>query len=268
MPFIITCSARVKEEILSWVLFFQGTTATTSPSPSEGNWQASTFMVAVVFVILIVAVAALAIVNLRRPGAGVPSKSWLDYGNFFIVALGILAVLVAFLSALLFALDQEVPLFTDSTELLAVLVAVFGIIGTLVGTYFGVKASSDAADGAQNLVGSTITSNTTRPAVTSVSPLPNAASVDRNTQVTATFSKDMNPTTLTSHYFTLVQRDPPNTRVAGTVVYDQAAKRATFVPTVTLEPTTAYRATITTDVQDQAGNALPVAHTWDFTTGA
>ncbi len=56
------------------------------------------------------------------------------------MALGIAAVIIGFLVALLF-LDR----FTDGTQALGFLTALFGVITGLVGTYFGIKASSDAA---------------------------------------------------------------------------------------------------------------------------
>jgi hypothetical protein len=82
--------------------------------------------------------------NLDAPGLPEGSRSWLEYGNFFIVALGILAVLLAFLVTMLFSRR----FFENASQVLAVLTALFGVIGTLVGTYFGVKAGSDAAQGA------------------------------------------------------------------------------------------------------------------------
>jgi hypothetical protein len=66
-------------------------------------------------------------------------RSWLDYGSFFVVTLGIVAVIIGFLSILLF-LDR----FTDITQALGFLAALFGTIVGLVGTYFGIKASSEA----------------------------------------------------------------------------------------------------------------------------
>ena len=42
---------------------------------------------------------------------------------------------------------------------------------------------------------------------------------------------------------------------------------ADFDPNTDLTPNTTYTATITTDAKDLAGNALPAAYTWQFTTG-
>ncbi len=65
----------------------------------------------------------------------------LQYGNFFVVALGITTSLMGFLVAFPLIISG---VFSDPTQVLAVLSALFGTIIGLVGTYFGVKASSDA----------------------------------------------------------------------------------------------------------------------------
>jgi len=92
-------------------------------------------------------------------------KSWLDYGNFFIVALGILITAIAFLVALylIITIQPDTGLITDSNEVLAFLTAFFGVVGTLVGAYFAVKTSSDQATGATNLAGTFAGADTTRP---------------------------------------------------------------------------------------------------------
>ena len=69
--------------------------------------------------------------------------SWLDYGNFYIVTWGIIAVVIGFVGILLF-FDFE-----DATQALGFLTAFFGAIVGLVGTFFGIKSSSDATAEAQ-----------------------------------------------------------------------------------------------------------------------
>jgi len=73
----------------------------------------------------------------------------LEYGSFFVVALGITTTLMGFLVAFPLIISG---VFEDPTQVLAVLSALFGTIVGLVGTYFGIKASSDARQGAQNLI--------------------------------------------------------------------------------------------------------------------
>jgi hypothetical protein len=70
----------------------------------------------------------------------------LKYGNFFVVALGIMASLIGYLVAFPLIISG---VFSDPTQVLAILSALFGTIVGLVGTYFGIKASSDATHGAQ-----------------------------------------------------------------------------------------------------------------------
>jgi hypothetical protein len=222
--------------------------------------------VPVILIGLLVAILALVGVTIyvvnKRPNVGAAGKSWLDYGNFFIVALGIVAVLVAFLIAMLLTIDTQ--LFKDSTEILAVLTALFGVIGTLVGTYFGVKAGGDAAEGATNLAGNAITPGTIQPTVTVVSPPPSTTQVSPSTQVNATFSKGMNPATLTNQSFTLVNT-ATSTAVNGVINYNPTLKQATLAPASTLTANTTYRATITTDVRDLTGSPLSASVTWEFT---
>jgi ABC-type transport system involved in multi-copper enzyme maturation permease subunit len=70
----------------------------------------------------------------------------MKYGNFFVVALGITTALMGFLVAFPLLISG---VFKDPTQVLAILSALFGAIVGLVGTFFGVKASSDAGERAQ-----------------------------------------------------------------------------------------------------------------------
>ncbi|OGR04932.1 MAG: hypothetical protein A2511_13245 [Deltaproteobacteria bacterium RIFOXYD12_FULL_50_9] len=72
----------------------------------------------------------------------------------------------------------------------------------------------------------------------------------------------MNPATLTIATFTLNQGI---TSVAGTVTCN--GTKATFTPDSNLAAGTPYTATITTGVQDLAGNELATNKVWNFTTG-
>src|SRR5215217_4585053 len=112
----------------------------------------------------------------------------LEYGNFFVVVLGILTALIGFLVAFPLLVSG---VFDDPTQVLALLSALFGTIVGLVGTYFGIKSSSDARQDAQTLASNTMASDTTPPTLSSVNPLPSASRVRPDTHVTATFSKDM-----------------------------------------------------------------------------
>jgi hypothetical protein len=72
----------------------------------------------------------------------------LAFGNFFVVSLGILAALIGFLIAFPLVVSG---VFTDPTQVIALLSGLFGTIVGLVGTYFGIKSSGDASQKAQEL---------------------------------------------------------------------------------------------------------------------
>ncbi|MHB8745953.1 MAG: ice-binding family protein [Gammaproteobacteria bacterium] len=120
--------------------------------------------------------------------------------------------------------------------------------------------------GRDPILGTGVTPDTTRPTVTFTVPAAGATSVATNTKVTATFSKDMNPATITATSFTLT--GPGTTAVAGAVAYPGGVRTATFTPTSVLAANTLFTATITTGAKDLAGNALASNFVWTFTTGA
>ncbi|MBI5186640.1 MAG: Ig-like domain-containing protein [Nitrospinae bacterium] len=105
--------------------------------------------------------------------------------------------------------------------------------------------------------------DTTAPTVSFTNPANGATGVALNQQVAATFSEAMDPVTITTANFTLMQGATP---VAGAVTY--VGVTATFTPASNLTASTAYTATITTVAKDLAGNALAVDKVWSFTTGA
>ena len=100
------------------------------------------------------------------------------------------------------------------------------------------------------------------PTVTSTNPQNNVTGVARNTGIAFTFSKAMNPATINTSTFTLMQGTTP---VAGTVTY--SGTTATFTPSAPLLPATMYTATITTGAKDLSGNSLAMNKVWSFTTG-
>ncbi|MGD0351561.1 MAG: Ig-like domain-containing protein [Verrucomicrobiota bacterium] len=119
---------------------------------------------------------------------------------------------------------------------------------------------------AANFVWSFMTSvstDATRPTVIVTIPADNTTGVPINSKLAATFSKAMNPATITNTTFTLQQGSTP---VTGTVSY--ASGTATFAPATNLTTNTLYTATITTGATDLAGNALASDFVWSFTTGA
>jgi hypothetical protein len=111
-----------------------------------------------------------------------------------------------------------------------------------------------------------LTPNTTAPTIISTNPVNAATGIPINQAITATFSEAMDPATITTGTFTLLQGATP---VTGTVTY--TGTTATFTPTSNLLPNTTYTATVSAGATDLAGNALisgPVPNPWTFTTGA
>lgn len=102
-----------------------------------------------------------------------------------------------------------------------------------------------------------------RPVVTSTAPVSNATNIAINNKILATFSVEMNPSTLTDATFTLHQG---STSVSGAVVY--AGTTASFIPTASLAINTLYTATLTTGVRSTAGTNMANNYSWSFTTGA
>jgi hypothetical protein len=107
------------------------------------------------------------------------------------------------------------------------------------------------------------TTDNAAPSVTSTVPAAAATDVAVNRKIVATFSEDMNSSTLTPASFTLT--GPGGAPVSGTVTY--LVRTAVFTPSSSLAPNTAYAAAIGGGATDLAGNASQ-AKTWSFTTGA
>jgi len=105
-----------------------------------------------------------------------------------------------------------------------------------------------------------LTIDTTNPTVIGTSPV---VGVAVNSSISATFSKAMDPATITGSTFTIKQG---TTSVGGTVTY--AGTTATFAPSSNLVLNMNYTATITTGAKDLAGNPLKQNFVWTFTTGS
>jgi subtilisin len=124
--------------------------------------------------------------------------------------------------------------------------------------------------------------DTAAPKVSSVTPANNATGVKRNTNLTATFSEKMNPSTLTTTTFQLfkVNTDGSTTQIANvTVTPSTDGLKATLNPfgtsTTLLAKSTRYKAVVTTGAKDVAGNPLDQNPTtsgnqqmvWSFKSG-
>jgi len=100
------------------------------------------------------------------------------------------------------------------------------------------------------------------PYVVSTDPTHQDINVPLNKVITATFSKTMDPATINSSTFKLMNGLTP---VLGFVTY--AGLVATFTPTSQLLPATVYEATVTTGAKDVDGNAVTTNKIWRFNTG-
>ena len=119
------------------------------------------------------------------------------------------------------------------------------------------------------MTGQVFSIDRTAPTVTAVVPTENANNAAIGTNVDATFSEDMNASTITtgpsSGTFTLRQGGSSGTIVGSGLAYNASTKTATLNPGSNLLNNQQYTAVLTNGIRDPAGNAL-VAKTWSFTT--
>ena len=99
-----------------------------------------------------------------------------------------------------------------------------------------------------------------------VSPTNGAMNVPTNAIITATFTKLMNPFSLTTNSFLV--RDRAGALVPGTVAYDDASLTVTFTPTLPLDASNVYRALLTADARDASGESLRNGRAWTFSTAS
>jgi hypothetical protein len=109
--------------------------------------------------------------------------------------------------------------------------------------------------------GWTFTTLIVPPVVVSTVPVNGATGVPITLPISATFSKAMNPATLTAATFTLSSAGGP---IAGNVTY--AGLNATLTPNANLPAGTLLTATITTGAKDTTGTALAGNYVWMFRT--
>ncbi|MBI4992610.1 MAG: carboxypeptidase regulatory-like domain-containing protein, partial [Candidatus Magasanikbacteria bacterium] len=112
---------------------------------------------------------------------------------------------------------------------------------------------------------SSATGDLTAPTVDNTIPADAATGISTLRPIIINFSESMNPSTITD---TSVVLKLGSTAVAGSLTYDPNNWMATFIPDYSLTPTSTYTITVTTGVQDLAGNALASAFLRTFTTGS
>jgi Ice-binding-like/Bacterial Ig-like domain len=109
--------------------------------------------------------------------------------------------------------------------------------------------------------GGTGVPDTGSPTVVSSSPEDAATGQSAGVVLSVVFNEAMRPLSFTDTSFSLKQAAVV---VPGAVTYFN--REANFVPTNALELDTTYTATLTTAVEDLAGNPLAATHTWSFQT--
>lgn len=140
---------------------------------------------------------------------------------------------------------------------------------TVVGGNNGVKdASGNKMKGNYQWSFTTIAgADVIPPTVKSVEPGNGATGISLNTQVTAKFSEDMDPSTINTASFEL--RNSANQIIPASVSYHIPSKKATLIPSVRLANSVVYTAKIkggSSGVKDLAGNALVADYSWTFST--
>jgi hypothetical protein len=103
--------------------------------------------------------------------------------------------------------------------------------------------------------------DTRSPTILFTSPADGTLDVPVNYVTTATFSEAMDTSTITAETFLV---NDGSVDILGEVTYNGTV--ATFIPTTNLDYDTNYTATITTGVEDLAGNPLQTDYSWSFTT--
>jgi hypothetical protein len=101
----------------------------------------------------------------------------------------------------------------------------------------------------------------TAPTVSSVTPVDGAVDVATNASITAIFSEEMAPETISTATFSLFEGE---LSVAGAVTCSGVT--AIFAPMDNLKTDTLYTATITSQAADLAGNTLVEDYVWTFIT--
>src|SRR3954453_16085064 len=104
------------------------------------------------------------------------------------------------------------------------------------------------------------------PTVATQDPPSGATGVSTGAGVSATFSRALDPATVTSSSFTLKKAD--GTSVPGSVAYNSSQFQATLHPTRALAAATAYTATLPTAIKASDGTAMSAPVSWTFTTGS
>jgi fibronectin type 3 domain-containing protein len=104
------------------------------------------------------------------------------------------------------------------------------------------------------------------PTVTAFTPSRNALSVEKNVNLTVTFSQDIDPTTLTNS--TVCINGSVSGLHASTFNYDSGTRTVTITPTVSFKIGDVVSVMLTRGITNMSGGALIKAYSWNFTVKA
>jgi methionine-rich copper-binding protein CopC len=138
--------------------------------------------------------------------------------------------------------------------------AVLAPLSTYTATVSGAKDLSGNVMTAPFSWSFTTTNPSAPPVVTAETPAPGSTGVDKAANITATFSKQVDPTTIS-----FVLTDASNNIIPSTISYDNEANVATLNPNSALVAGTTFTATVS-GAKDLLGNAMTAPVTWSFTT--
>lgn len=130
-------------------------------------------------------------------------------------------------------------------------------------------SSCGGGNGGRSNSGEAPSNDTTPPTVSSTSPANGNTGVALNSIIRAIFSEPINPDTLTANTFIVLSVGTSGgVTVSGTIAYTAETMTASFTPAAVLGINTTYTMTITTAVEDKAGNPMAATFSWSFTTGS
>jgi N,N-dimethylformamidase beta subunit-like, C-terminal/Domain of unknown function (DUF4082)/Malectin domain/Bacterial Ig-like domain len=128
----------------------------------------------------------------------------------------------------------------------------------------GIRASDGVPLGASSQWSFT-TADQIRPQVVRTVPTNGATDATPGISISAVFSKDIDPTSLTPSTFTLTGPSGP---VAGAVSYDSPSLTATFSPSASITAGATYTAQLAGTVEAVDGTSLGTPYSWIFTVAS
>ena len=137
-------------------------------------------------------------------------------------------------------------------------------LATIIAFYFGMRGAESAATKAAGAAKES--TDITAPTIVGTYPADGQKGISVNSDVVATFSKQMDSSTINSSTFTLKKNSDTSKIEEGDVTLTSDGKAAMLNPSSNLESSTKYAVTITKKVKDVAGNAMTSDKTWSFDT--